>query len=406
MSRLTMSSLVVVALVGGAACGPITRGTGMGDGGADGGEVSPYPVLAKARAKKVQVGVGYACALTTTGTVRCWGQSSTNTAGGDGMAYHFGTPAWTKDIPEPVEVAGISNVTDIAIQYSHVCVLTSAKKVLCWGRNAEGQIGNGTVDNVLAPFELPISNVKKVAVGTDHTCVLLEDGSVKCWGSNSDDQLEDVPVTLNADRWAPLTVPYVTGATDLMVSGKTTCVTMGGQPRCWGALLPTAGGALDTDPPPRLLAVPGLTELVRTRSTACGIVGGAAKCWGDPSGGNLGTGADFGDPEQPMPANVRGLGTGVTSMSNGCATAGGKVWCWGSWPQRFGDGTNKPRSLLPVAATGLTDAVQVSNAFETTCAVTSTGAVYCWGDTHAGQAGIGMPFEDVSLTPQKVKSFE
>ena len=39
----------------------------------------------------------------------------------------------------------------------------------------------------------------------------------------------------------------------------------------------------------------------------------------------------------------------------GCATAGGKVWCWGDWPQRFGDGTMKPRSLLPVAATGLTE---------------------------------------------------
>lgn len=41
----------------------------------DGGITQRFPVLPPAKAQKVVVGAGFACALTTTGTVRCWGAS-------------------------------------------------------------------------------------------------------------------------------------------------------------------------------------------------------------------------------------------------------------------------------------------------------------------------------------------
>lgn len=393
--------LLLVCLAAFAGCPPVTVEPEP-DAGV---EPSKYPVLPLARATKVVVGVGYACALTSTGTVRCWGQSSTSATGG--TVHHFGSASLEDNIPEPVEVAGLTGVVDITVKYSTVCVLTNTKKVKCWGRNDTGQVGNGTDTlSIDTPYELPLSNVKKVGVGYDHGCALLEDGTVKCWGTNGDNQLEDIPVTLQADRWAPLTVPYVTGATDLFVSSRATCVLIGGQTRCWGAGFPYLGATMSSDPPPRLLDAPNVTGLVLSSFVACGIIGGTAKCWGDPNNGNLGTGADFGDPDVTVPADVRGLPTGVTSLTAGCATAAGKAYCWGNFPGLLGNGTDAAKSLLPVQVVNLTGAVQIENGFSTTCAVTSSGSVYCWGDAESGQVGVGSPHESRYLAPQKVKSFE
>jgi alpha-tubulin suppressor-like RCC1 family protein len=61
---------------------------------------------------------------------------------------------------------------------------------------------------------------------------------------------------------------------------------------------------------------------------------------------------------------------------------------------------------VPIQAQTLTTAVQVSNAFNTTCAVTSGGSVSCWGTAEQGQVGIGSPHTLKYPSPQKVKSFE
>ena len=89
------------------------------------------------------------------------------------------------------------------------------------------------------------------------------------------------------------------------------------------------------------------------------MVGGGAKCWGDNSAGQIGDGTT--NPAL-TPIQVSGLTSGVTSVAAGnvhsCAlTSAGAVKCWGTNTNgQLGDGTQTNR-LTPVAVSGLASGV-------------------------------------------------
>jgi alpha-tubulin suppressor-like RCC1 family protein len=116
------------------------------------------------------------------------------------------------------------------------------------------------------------------------------------------------------------------------------------------------------------------------------------KCWGLNDRGQLGNGTTA---DAPMPTPVVGLGTQVSAVAAGykhtCAvTAAGAVKCWGS--NQFGQlgiGTTTD-SATPVDVTGLgTTVVSIATGGFHTCAITSAGAVKCWGLNAEGQLGMG-----------------
>lgn len=360
--------------------------------------------LPHTKAKKLALANGAVCALTETGKVRCWGWSGQADDTTESKRWtHFGSASVKGNSWVPVEVPGIADATDITSSYQHLCVVTSAKKAKCWGWNSAGQLGIGTDEGRVAPVEVPLSNVKQVRVGGEHSCALLEDGTVWCWGSNFNDQLEKIPVALQADRWSPLKVPYVTGATDLFVDGNATCVIMAGQVRCWGALMPMAG-ASTSDDPPRLLPISGLSALSFWTFNACGLVGGAAKCWGKPDDGWLGTGAQFADAVGDGPHTVKGLESGVTQVTVGGAVKDGKAFTWGEGYS--GDGKPYGDALVPVEVSGVSNVVEVQRYGSSfSCLRTTDGKVYCWGANSSLQCGTPKIDENY-LTPQRIPTFE
>src|SRR5262245_3997987 len=69
----------------------------------------------------------------------------------------------------------------------HSCVLRPAGDVVCWGRNTDGQIGNGTspaTSDVTSVVRL--TTAVQIATGGYHTCALLVGGRVQCWGNNKE----------------------------------------------------------------------------------------------------------------------------------------------------------------------------------------------------------------------------
>jgi alpha-tubulin suppressor-like RCC1 family protein len=65
---------------------------------------------------------------------------------------------------------------------------TSDGKLWAWGRNENGQIGDGTTTNQLLPEHVG-AGVAAVAVGGYHTVAAKADGTLWTWGDNSLGQL-------------------------------------------------------------------------------------------------------------------------------------------------------------------------------------------------------------------------
>ena len=128
-------------------------------------------------------GIEHTCSLLGDGTIRCWG---TNYVGqlGDGST------AGLSEVPKAVQ--GISGAQGLAVGGFHNCALLSDRTVKCWGRNQDGQVGNGdNTTDVRAP-NLAVSGLGSVAAitaGGYHSCALMADSTVRCWGRNTRGQL-------------------------------------------------------------------------------------------------------------------------------------------------------------------------------------------------------------------------
>jgi alpha-tubulin suppressor-like RCC1 family protein len=152
---------------------------------------------------------------------------------------------------------------------------------------------------------------------------------------------------------------------------------------------------------------------VSTGNTTCSIVSGGVSCWGNNGDGEAGQ-IIAGNEEIAAPTLVGGIGgtANVQTISVGshhtCATlSGGSVNCWG-W-NLFGElgdaytaaGDN---ATSAVAVQGLSSgAIQVSAGFGHTCALLTTGKVWCWGVQRNGALGDGVSAsEGYSQTPVTV----
>ena len=83
-------------------------------------------------------------------------------------------------------------------------------------------------------------------------------------------------------------------------------------------------------------------------------------------------------------------------------TSSEQVLCWGSDASgQIGDGVNHPYALTPALAKKLSHVVAVSAGDGQTCALRTSGSVYCWGANNAGQVG-GTPSATKVSTPTKV----
>ncbi len=121
--------------------------------------------------------------------------------------------------------------------------------------------------------------------------------------------------------------------------------------------------------------------------------GGGASCIGYGAFGQLGDGIVNSRREA---VSVTGLASGVVAVSAGgvssCAlTSGGAVKCWGSNSSgQLGSGSSSFESAVPVDVQGLgSGVVAISVGASHACAVINTGAVKCWGANGSGQLGTG-----------------
>lgn len=126
------------------------------------------------------------CALKSEGTVWCWGSNDFGMSGDGTVGGRRYSPRMVPNAPAFVQLDGHG-------QYA--CGRTAAGDVYCWGRNTQGQLGDGTTTNRSVPTKVVGSHVfLQIATGTVHSCGIASDG-VYCWGANTRGILGDGTVT-------------------------------------------------------------------------------------------------------------------------------------------------------------------------------------------------------------------
>jgi alpha-tubulin suppressor-like RCC1 family protein len=143
-------------------------------------------------ASKIYAGVTYSCVITTTGRVKCWGSNVSGELGlGDTDSRGDATGEMGENLPY-VDLGADRTAVSLSLGIYYSCALLDNATVVCWGRNVEGQLGNGSTDTIGdVPGEMGTALVP-VDVGTDRTvismanhqygiCALLDNASIKCW---------------------------------------------------------------------------------------------------------------------------------------------------------------------------------------------------------------------------------
>ncbi|MTB08034.1 MAG: hypothetical protein F2934_13005, partial [Actinobacteria bacterium] len=176
----------------------------------------------------VAVGSQNACALLTSGGVKCWGYEAWGT---------LGNGSWDLFSAVPVDVQGLHRgVVAITVGGGHACALLSTGAVKCWGTNGQGELGDGTStgSNVPVGVQGLNSGVVSISAGTNSTCALLADRSVRCWGRNSEGAL-GIGQT-GGPRFVPTAVVGLPGeAVAATVTGWGGCALIeDGSLYCWG----------------------------------------------------------------------------------------------------------------------------------------------------------------------------
>jgi alpha-tubulin suppressor-like RCC1 family protein len=325
--------------VNGLKCWGDNQFAALGDGSTS-NRPYPYPVTGLTNGVAgATAGLAHSCALTTVGGLLCWGANGSGQLG-DGS---------TTTRLVPVDVSGIlTGALAISAGDSHTCAVTAGGAVKCWGSNSNGQLGDNSTTQRSAPADVSglSSGVIAVAAGTAHTCAVTSAGAVKCWGSNSNGQLGD---NSTAQRLAPVQALGLTsGVASIFAGGNHTCaVTTAGAAKCWGS---NANGEVGDNSTTQRLVPTDVSTLssgvaaitTGARHTCARTTGGAAKCWGSNDSGQIGDGTGA---NRRTPRDVLNLSTGVIGISAGgshsCATlSSGFVQCWGlNSTGQLGDGT-------------------------------------------------------------------
>src|SRR6185436_2910854 len=243
-------------------------------------------------------GPNHACARHSDGSVSCWGDNSAQQLGlGDGMGGNR---------PVPAKLMTLARVAGLAAGGRHTCARLPDGPLNCWGRNMNGQLGDGTTVSQDKPGAVPTleNNVKQVAAGATHTCAALADGSVSCWGSIRNGAILPMGPAM---QLLPAPVPGVAMVSRVAAGDSHACAISNGDVFCWGM---NDLGQLGDKALGRMLgvtrvAVNGAADLWAGNNHTCArLEDGSARCWGAGASGQLGTTVvDAGNTVVPSPGS-------------------------------------------------------------------------------------------------------
>jgi alpha-tubulin suppressor-like RCC1 family protein len=203
----------------------------LGNGSTSSSAVPVKVDLGGAAAKVISGTWHHMCALTVAGAVYCWGDDTSGQLG-NGSFNDAGTAT-------PVHVTLAAAASEIGAGDANTCAIVGPdgnNSVWCWGDNSFGQLGNGGGGPSAVPVQVSgLTGLANLAVGAEHACVGLSNaGGIACWGKGGSGELGN---NGNADSPTPVDVSNVGGAPAALVSGGFHTCALVSSPNviCWGS---------------------------------------------------------------------------------------------------------------------------------------------------------------------------
>lgn len=313
----------------------------------------PMPVGDLADAVQITAGRLHTCAARKNGDLACFGafQSVTMAGedGGGGASYLTGQG-----------ISGLHFMAEVLAGDGFSCARTRAGEVFCWGRDDQGQLGDGAhrEDRQLPTPVEGIVDATSLAVGPAYACLIRRSGEVQCWGAHP------LSAALGGGLGRAV-IPELAGVVEIAAGDHHACGrTSTGRILCVGA-----APRFDRD------GSPDIVQIVAGAAHTCVLLKtGRVACAGVP------------DPtprELPLPAAHLAAGGPET-----CAVlSSGQVSCWG------GAGWSAPWHLVHGAR-------KVATSGKHACVLLESGGVSCWGASRSGALGKGP--SDVRYPPTEI----
>ncbi len=383
---------------------------GASGGGSVGGTIStPTTVVNLLPPTVMETGAGaggMSCARLPNGRVVCWGTNTNGQLGNGGTAMRA----------FPGLVGGLVDAVQLSVGGDYVCATRSNGQVACWGRNSEGQLGNSTnVDATLPTTVTGLSGAVQVETGTHSTCARRSTGDIVCWGTGGTGEFGDGMAS--GLRLAPgASVNGITTAVDLGMGYYHGCARLqDGSVRCWGYNsqgqigVGTTGSTVFAP-----TAISGLNDALEFEAgdyfscvrRASG--GGSVGCWGAGLSGQIGDNTGMNRPSLTAVSGLSGANEISARGSTACARVLDRLWCWGL--NSFGQiGDNSTSNRLAPVLLGGTGFASVGGGTYDTCATRRTTAsplpvgAACWGHNLGGAVGTGTTSPPL-LTPTTVRA--
>lgn len=347
--------------------------------------------------KSISVGEGHILALTYNNTILAWGRGNNGQLGdGDFVNKMYPINVVTDD--------NFSNIKKVVAGGRHSLALTDNGVVLSWGSNNMGQLGIGSTVDSNVPItvsgiggEMQLGFVTDITAGYEFSAARRSNGKVVAWGNNTYGQLGD-GTTLNRN------IPIENDALQMsweVYAGKHHLIVKSANGRIYGSGRNNRFQLNDSYPARQIttfreiyssndrivdISASSTTTLARL---ANGMVYGS----GLNSSGQIGYNSTY-SRTSTVKATLDPDGTNkifnvIDVKSAGAQSfvvkADGSVWGWGANSEyQLGDGTTTQR-LLPVQVKGvdgigyLSDIISLDVSGPGYRAIRADGVVYEWG---------------------------